>query len=41
MSNDLDIAGIFIETSVGDWYSDTHLNEVALEATINGQTSGV
>ncbi|KAF5965680.1 penicillin-binding protein [Fusarium coicis] len=40
-SNDLVIAGIFTNTSVGDWYSNTHLNEVAIEATINEQTSGV
>ncbi|KAF5657543.1 beta-lactamase [Fusarium circinatum] len=39
ISNDLKIAGIFTDTSVGDWYSDTHLNETALEATIKEQTS--
>ncbi|RBA21482.1 penicillin-binding protein [Fusarium proliferatum] len=39
MSNDLKIAGLFTDTSVGDWYSDTHLNETALEATIKEQTS--
>ncbi|KAF4440666.1 Penicillin-binding [Fusarium acutatum] len=39
MSNDLEIAGLFTDTSVGDWYSDTHLNETALEATIKEQTS--
>ncbi|KAF4943976.1 hypothetical protein FGADI_13057 [Fusarium gaditjirri] len=39
MSNDLKIAGLFTDTSVGDWYSDTHLNATALEATIKEQTS--
>ncbi|KAF5628035.1 penicillin-binding protein [Fusarium sp. NRRL 52700] len=39
MSNDLKIAGLFTDTSVGDWYSDTHLNETALDATIKEQTS--
>ncbi|PNP80685.1 hypothetical protein FNYG_06284 [Fusarium nygamai] len=39
MSNDLEIAGLFSDTSVGDWYSDTHLNEAALETTIKEQTS--
>ncbi|KAF5641349.1 penicillin-binding protein [Fusarium sp. NRRL 25303] len=39
MSNDLRIAGLFTDTSVGDWYSDTHLNKIALEATIKEQTS--
>ncbi|KAF5983926.1 penicillin-binding protein [Fusarium bulbicola] len=39
ISNDLKIAGLFTDTSAGDWYSDTHLNETALEATIKEQTS--
>ncbi|KAF5532420.1 penicillin-binding protein [Fusarium phyllophilum] len=39
MSNDLEIAGLFTDTSVGDWYSDTHLNETVLEATVKEQTS--
>ncbi|KAF5610901.1 penicillin-binding protein [Fusarium subglutinans] len=39
ISNDLKISGLFTDTSVGGWYSDTHLNETALEATIKEQTS--
>ncbi|KAF5234077.1 hypothetical protein FANTH_12303 [Fusarium anthophilum] len=39
MSNDLKIAGLLTDTSVGDWYSDIRLNETALEATIKEQTS--